>query len=499
MFTLKNIDPKSGEVILFDPFAQDEKTKTIVKDLQSSILKSHGRERAILYFLKFNKDKLKEVKQTISEFARYVTPFKLQVEEAKQFRKHGVPGGTVVNFLLTAKGYLTLGKAKNEKELKEKFPDPFFIKGMSSDWVRNELKDLEPRQSWEESYLEKKDNQTLVKEIHALLILADNDESNLGQQVRKFLREALKIQEGNNLVEIITAEKAILQRNDYGQVIEHFGFRDGISNPVFLKDDIEDVSKNGGDSEWDPRSPLNLVLIKDPYGENGELSFGSYLVYRKYEQHVKKFETLISNLSSELFSESDSEDVLEKTRALVMGRFRDGVPLAVKNEGRRYFNENYNNFNYEDDPIGSKCPFHAHIRKVNHRPLKKENHPQIVRRGMTYGERTNYNHSKLSSLPNQDVGLLFMSFQASLENQFVPMQKYWANDPNFPQAGTGKDTVIGQVLQKSDGQQINEPKRWPLEWNTNKYKYSTAMSSCITLRGGEFFFAPSISFLRNLK
>lgn len=486
----------------FDPFAKDKKTQTVVNDLQSSILKSHGRERAILYFLQFNKGKIEDVKTTISTFAPCITPFRLQVEEAKQFSDFRIPGGTVVNFLLTAKGYLALNIEKTEKELREKFTDDFFINGMGSDYVRSELNDPEPAKYWEEAYLEKMDikdgNKSVPKEIHALLIIADDDKSNLGQQVRKFLRDIIEIQKGSDLVKIVAAEHAILQRNAYGQVIEHFGFRDGISNPVFLKGDDEAILKNGGHSNWDPRAPLGLVLVKDPYGGNGDLSFGSYFVYRKYEQHVKTFETVIRNLSSDLFTHPDSDNALEITRALVMGRFRDGVPLVVKNEGRRYFNENYNNFNYEDDSNGSKCPFHAHIRKANPRGPGDMDH-QIVRRGMTYGERTNYNPSELSSLPDNGVGLLFMSFQASLVTQFVHMQKEWANNPNFPKVGTGMDTIIGQKKEREDGRQINEPKGWPLEWNTFKNKYSTAMSSCVSLRGGEFFFAPSISFFENLK
>ena len=464
------------------------------------------------------------MKKTIYNISYYITCFRLQVEEAKHFKNFKVPGGTVVNFLLTSKGYLALGIEKSESKLKENFCDPYFIKGMGSDWVRNNLKDLNPASNWEKAYLEKKEENGEIlykpKDIHALLILADNDKSNLGQKVRFFLRDVLGIgskglngtkggeskkdtpkgkDEEQELVEIITAEHAILQRNDYGQVIEHFGFRDGISNPLFLESDCEDIDKYGGYSEWDPRSPLSLALIKDPYGKNEDLSFGSYLVYRKYEQHVKTFELLIKNLSADLHPENESESVLEMTRALVMGRFRDGVPLALKGEGRRYSYENYNNFNYEDDSVGIKCPLHAHIRKVNHRPLKnKKDYTQIVRRGMTYGERKNYNSLQLDSLPNQDVGLLFMSFQASIAEQFAPLQIDWANDPNKPQPGTGRDNIIGQGFQYNDGQQINEPKRWPLEWNTSKYKYSNAMQSCISLRGGEFFFAPSISFLKNI-
>lgn len=532
MFKLHNVDPTSKNVSLFDPFKNDNDTQEIVSDLQSNILKGHGRDRALLFFLKFNENEIHEVKEKIACFAKYVTPFKLQIEEAEQYRKHRVPGGTIVNFFLTANGYKALGEPY-KSQLEEKFPDEYFLKGMSDGEIRENLKDPDPLKTWDENYLEEKKeiikktrNRTIgsgVKEIHALLMFADNDESNLGQKVRIFLRDVLEIgvdrvetcsdeeettkKNPQKFVEIVTAEHAILQKNNYGEVIEHFGFRDGVSNPLFLEDDERKVTNYGGESEWDPRAPLDLVLIQDPYGENGPNSLGSYFVYRKYEQHVMKFETLIRNLAHELYSTDPSEKVLEKMRALVMGRFKDGIPIAFKNEPRRYYDENYNNFNYSNDSMGNRCPFHAHIRKVNPRLREpKETHPKdenvpfIVRRGMTYGERpsNSYDPSRLSSLPDNDVGLLFMSFQASIEKQFAHIQKFWANNSDFPELRAGRDSVIGQIDDNSKNSVKYEPKRWPLEWDKPKYSYSNAISSCISLRGGEFFFAPSISFLRNI-
>jgi Dyp-type peroxidase family len=382
-----------------------------------------------------------------------------------------------------------------------------------------------------------------VKDIHAMLLIADDDHSNLGQKVRMFLRDVLEVEQGENLAEFVAVEHAIQRRDRYDLPIEHFGFRDGISNPMFIKQDIEKIMSYGGASKWDPRAPLDLVLVPDRYGKNGDRSLGSYLVYRKYEQHVAKFESIVSNLGKEI-----GEENLERARALIVGRFRDGTPITVRSEpyGQGYLNQNYMNFNFEDDPEGSKCPLHAHTRKVNPRyrddkdkgtdhavwkpkleDETSEKLARIVRRGMTYGKRKsdddqgrNYGDDQ-TDLPDAGVGLLFMSFQRNIEKQFEYILKEFVNKRSFPEGETGSDSIIGQepgvTCQICKGKGIYEgrictkcggdgkvngslgtPKKWPLGWGKDGFSFSNAMSSCVTLKGGEYFFAPSISFLKAL-
>ncbi len=513
MNRLKNVS-ETGAVIPFNPF--DPTNREFMKDLQGNILKGHGRNKAMLFFLKFNEKEIPLVKARIRELSKEITSFQLQVEESKLFRSHQIPGSTFVNFFLTAKGYAALGY--DNKTLGNNGFDVHFRNGMSIDFMKNELNDPHPKDNWDPQYWDKEHKE--IKEIHALLLVADNDEGNLGISTGRLFKEVLDIKSEKDIVEIVAVERADQLRNEYDQAVEHFGFRDGLSNPLFLQSDQEKIEEYGGQTLWNPRAPLGLVLSKDPFGKNGENSCGSYLVYRKYEQHVKKFETHIRNLAMDLGLDSQSEDDLEKTRARVMGRFRDGTPLAVQDETKRYYYENLNNFNYGKDPSGSECPFHAHIRNVNPR-TQAENSPRLVRRGMTYGKRINYQSQKLSALPNQDVGLLFMSFQENIREQFVALQQSFANNPDFPKKATGRDSIIGQAacvpcnscqgseyLKETEicpeclgtGETIPlEPhKKWPLGWGTPKCTFSNEMQNCITLKGGEFFFAPSISFLRSL-
>src|SRR6185369_11191026 len=58
------------------------------------------------------------------------------------------------------------------------------------------------------------------------------------------------------------------------------------------------------------------------------------------------------------------EEARELAGAMVVGRFEDGTPVTMSDEAR---DENPpNDFNYTGD-AGSRCPFQAHIRKVNPR------------------------------------------------------------------------------------------------------------------------------------
>jgi deferrochelatase/peroxidase EfeB len=158
-----------------------------------------------------------------------------------------------------------------------------------------------------------------------------------------------------------------------------------------------------------------------------------------------------------------------------------------------------NNFTYDDDEDARKCPFHAHIRKVNPRGgtgnLKEERKHRIVRRGITYGERQvePKDDPSLDQMPTTGVGLLFMCFQSSLANQFGFLQKKYANSPDFVKADTGLDPLIGQ--KEANACPIGQ--QWPREWGkagVTRFHFG----DFVKLKGGEFFFAPSIPFLTNL-
>ena len=90
-----------------------------------------------------------------------------------------------------------------------------------------------------------------------------------------------------------------------------------------------------------------------------------------------------------------------------------------------------------------------------------------------------------------------MAYMASIEEQFEFMQHKLANNPNFlhpetqaQQPATGLDPVIGQ----GPG---GVAQRWPTHWGKPDCQ-AFDFHSFVTLLGGEYFFAPSLSFLASL-
>jgi hypothetical protein len=73
------------------------------------------------------------------------------------------------------------------------------------------------------------------------------------------------------------------------------------------------------------------------------------------------------------------------------------------------------------------------------------------------------------------------------------MQKRWANNQNFVQSQTGLDAVTGQGKAQTGGQ------KWPKEWGKKDDTVQFDFFHFVTLKGGEFFFAPSISFLKTIE
>ena len=122
---------------------------------------------------------------------------------------------------------------------------------------------------------------------------------------------------------------------------------------------MEDVTierdQGGGDSRWDPAYPLEIGLVRCPGGKDA-LSFGSYLVFWKLEQNVRGFNDSVRELAGNLGIDE------QLAAAMAMGRYRDGTPLAMSGQNRG-LRPVWNNFDYADDLDGSRCPFHAHVRR----------------------------------------------------------------------------------------------------------------------------------------
>lgn len=460
--------------------AEDPQLQKLFTNLQCNILKSHGRDCAVHIFLNFT-GQPDEIKAWIRNFAStHVTSAQEQYRQSQEFKRNGTPGGMVGSLFLSAEGYKYLGFDVDRFEDN----DESFREGMKhKDFdllgriVDTSNKDPEPGE-WEAGY------QSI---IHAMILLADDDHTKLEAEV-----DIVVVTDNlSGFARVLVTEYGEVLRNDTlqangkGQPIEHFGYVDGRSIPVFLREDIE-REEAAGNNRWNPAANLSLVLVADPFADE-EDCFGSYFVFRKLEQNVEGFNLGVADLASKLGIDPNLAG------AFCVGRFKDGTPVTLQETAGLGA---ANNFEYKsEDKSGNKCPAHAHIRKVNPRgttPFTSrddERKRRIVRRGIPYGKANS------ERPPREGVGLLFMCYQSDINEQFEFIQRTWADNPNFPKRlvlpDTGDDPLIGQDTDRSAAQD------WPKGWDSSRRKRIN-FGGYVTLKGGEYFFAPSISFLKNI-
>lgn len=463
----------------------------MLQSLQGNILKGHGRNHTANIFFKLDPAKQLESRRALREIGNFhVTCAHRQLLEAEHFKATGESGGVFVHVALSFKGYQALGLAASAPA------DPDFQGGMKSAASLAALADP-PVNTWEPAF---------QQEIHGMVIVGDNVPTVTAgrtQEIKALLQEAgatvLHVQHGAAL------------RNAAGEGIENFGYIDGRSQPLLLQEDIEHENEVAGSTRWNPAFPINTALIDDPGVADG-FSFGSLFVFRKLEQDVRAFKTREQQIADVL--ELEGED-RELAGAMIVGRFEDGTPVTLSDEAKG--GAPLNDFNYTGDP-GKRCPFHAHIRKSNPRgsggaePEAAERLHLMPRRGIPYEDvrrailpeelpeaetLAEFNTDVAPLLPTGGVGLLFMAYNKAIAQQFKFTQQTWVDNTSFPLLPGGPhgiDPVIGQGPANPAHQKL--PKAW--DDTTAGTANNVSFSGFVKMRGGEYFFSPSIAFLRNL-
>lgn len=450
----------------------------LLSNLQGNILKGHGREHTTHIFINFDTgvSKINQAKKWIKNYAdETLTSAQKQLREREVFKRNGISGGLFSSFYLTAKGYSALGLTAPA--------DASFAVGMNSAATQTKLSDP-PATAWETEY---------QGVIHAMILLAHDKPELMGGPAKSIIEEVDKFSK------ILHVEYGHAIRNPNGDGIEHFGYVDGISQPLFLQDEVDEFKKGKTlPLAWDPEAPLSLVLVQDIPGDT--TSNGSFFVFRKLEQQVRAFKEAEEKLAANLGLAQGEE---ERAGAMIVGRYEDGTPLTLNEEDGIIASGAENNFNYNNDTSGAKCPFHAHIRKSNPRgeargagvpaeTLANEKKHIMARRGIPFGQRdvnTNIDPS-IAQSPVDGVGLLFMSYQASIGKQFEFIQQNWVNNPGFPHTNDGSDPILGQGI-VSNG-------KFAVKYGVAGSMVQKPFNSFVTLKGGEYFFAPSVKFLKTL-
>ncbi|MEQ9688518.1 MAG: hypothetical protein RLO48_02205 [Bauldia litoralis] len=318
--------------------------------------------------------------------------------------------------------------------------------------------------------------------IDAILVLYGKDQKTLNALARK-RRKAAK--DGGHAVvrELKLATLPEKKEEPTGvRVREPFGFADGISQPrirgagrVREAGDIHQVEPgefvigypdNLGYLPSSPsvaaaKDPQDILpaLGADPFAQRPRFApppanarrdlgqNGSFLVVRQLEQDRDGFEAFLQEAASKLSARGRAPDIgdtdlAEWIGAKMVGRWKDGSSLVRNPGGAAKRSPPDNDFLWNEDPTGARCPLGSHIRRVNPRDtfepgsaaqLAISNRHRILRVGRPYGP---------DNAGRQ--GLLFMCLNTDIDRQFGFVQQTWALAPSFHGLEAEVDPFVGE-------------------------------------------------------
>ncbi len=434
-------------------------TPQLKEDIQANILKGHGRKYAVFLFFRFLEEvNAKYVRGQLNCLSKnQLTSYAAQCDQTRLHKsiddvEVGVMSdekhmkSSIISLYLSYAGYKQLGIDNRFIPL-----DNAFRTGMIKDrqavlWLgdyRNHIvQDIFKREDG----------------VHGILMVANESKAAMENCLKSLLK--------HNLKDVIQSRTVLRQdasflRDENNGFREHFGYVDGISTPT----DENILSKIG--------------LVAEPTGQK---IVGSYVAFRKLEQDLVRFEQIVTDLKNQLNINNDEPVNSEFVKALLMGRFSNGTPVTRFSESQPPYKWADQDFDYDQDD-GRRCPFHAHIRAVN--PRKKRDKEgnlvpvPIIRRSMTYNEGEN------------QKGLWFISYQRSLEKDLLPL---------FRNMGVENPEVKDSITYRARNRNPTRPyfKKYDRpDAGIVQYR-AIGLRQMTTFLGGEYFFAPPLSFFRNL-
>ncbi|CAG7938229.1 unnamed protein product [Penicillium nalgiovense] len=373
----------------------------------------------------------------------------------------------------------------------EYFIDDLFIKGQEQDTIgegRDQAKD------WKPEFLKDAAN-SKPSQVDGLVIVCGTKEE-VKAKVAYLNQNYLGPKQGcRHVLTLDGAERPGAQRGH-----EHFGFLDGVSQPILEGFDDEDLKANGS---FKMKTRPGIILL----GHDGEMDNeegmqhpawaknGSYMVVRRLKQFVPEWNSYVEEKAKELHFTPG------QMGARLMGRWQSGAPVEMFPDNDSPEHARFNDFDY-DPESGFRCPFAAHTRKVGPRKdTKNVDKFNIMRRGLPYGPE---HDPATEPKTTQDRGLMFVCYQSSIQNGFSFIKNKWANADNFPKkketftGGTvpGQDPVIGQKL-PSTKQEDDKHLTFSITDGKGK-KTSIEFPPFVESQGGDYFFTPSLSLLRTM-
>jgi Dyp-type peroxidase family len=285
---------------------------------------------------------------------------------------------------------------------------------------------------------------------------------------------------------------------------EHFGFADGLSQPFLPGPGREprngDVPVATGEILLGYKNAYDKLPNAPRWGDVDVGRNGTYLVFRKLAQDVAGFWGWLDARAKELApgDPDAAADLRELLAAKLVGRWRSGAPLTLtpdRDDPELATPEKRNVFEYlPHDAEGLRCPISSHVRRANPRDSRggsaKDSHDvvsrhRILRRGRSYGAPLSDAAARAGRDDGVPRGLYFISLQASIARGFEFIQQTWLSSPGFHGLHGEPDPIVGNGDGTSHVTIPAEPLRLRLR----------NVPSVVTVRGGGYFFLPSLTAL----
>jgi deferrochelatase/peroxidase EfeB len=331
--------------------------------------------------------------------------------------------------------------------------------------------------------------------------------------------------------------------------VEPFGFVDGISQPVI---DWEGKRTIKGDqlvysnfvslgefllgysneyNEYTDRPLLDsnskgaadlLPALDQPQkkdlGRNG-----TYLVVRQLEQDVRRFWQFANDAAES--RPGERKRLAEK----MVGRAINGSPLVpLQNQpidgiGAEEKDRGYNQFTYGTDPEGAQCPLGSHVRRANPRnadfpnPVKgaishliqtlgfgrrglrddlmsPTRFHRLLRRGREYGPGLSPDDALQPKPDNEEErGLHFICINSNIARQFEFVQGAWLMSTKFDGLSEESDPMMGDRAAIAG---CPLPDTFSVPRQSGLRQRCNDLPQFVTVRGGAYFFLPSLRALR---
>jgi deferrochelatase/peroxidase EfeB len=329
--------------------------------------------------------------------------------------------------------------------------------------------------------------------------------------------------------------------------VEPFGFADGLSQPAidwsqervlsaavidytivsalgeFLLGYRNEYGKYTDRPVIDPdAASADLPAAEDAPGKKDVGRNGTYLVVRQLRQDVRGFWQFIRQQAGADPVQAD------RLASLFVGRTPAGEPLVpiqdrpIPGIGSRPEEIRRNQFTFDGDPSGARCPFGAHVRRANPRNTDYPGRPEglgrliadlglganpfrddlmssvrfhrILRRGREYGPGLS-RHQAWAPAPPEDSerGLHFICVNANISRQFEFLQNAWMVNSKFSGLTGESDPLVG-TRAPIPGCPVTGD--FTIQQDGGPPTRVSGLPQFVTVRGGAYFFLPGIRALR---